>query len=285
MTQRHNNVRRTVAITGGARGIGRATGEAFLRAGAKVAIGDIDADLAERTALELSRATGGHVCGLPVDVTNRESFAAFLDRAEAQLGLLDTLVNNAGIMPTGLFSEEDNAMTDRMIAINLAGVLTGSKLAVHRFSGRPSRIVNIASLAGVSAHRGVATYCATKHAVLGFSEALRLELQGSGISVTVVLPGIVRTELSAGSSTPQWARPVTEVGPEDVARAIVEAVMRGRDKVVVPRVLGGMLRVMGLLPDRLRQRLERIAHLDTAFTDVDPVVRACYHDRITRVSQ
>lgn len=280
MMRRYHNIHRIVAVTGGARGIGRATAKAFAGAGARVAIGDLDGDLAAHVAHEISRATGGQVCGLPLDVTDRPAFTDFLDAAESRLGPLDTLVNNAGIMPTGLFSDEDDTMTDLMVAINLAGVLNGSKLAVRRFSGRTGRIVNIASLAGISAHRGVATYCGTKHAVVGFSDSLRLELRDSGIGVTLVLPGLVRTDLSAGSGTPLWVRPVSEVDPEDVASAVVDAVVRGRDKVVVPRSLGVLLGAVQLLPTRARSRLERLAHLDAAFTATDSEARARYHGRI-----
>ena len=97
---------KVVAITGGARGIGRCTAEAFLRRGAKVVIGDVNVELCEKTAAELAAAEGAEIAGLHVDVTDRESFAAFLDRAEELFGPLDVLVNNAGIMPTGLFLDE-----------------------------------------------------------------------------------------------------------------------------------------------------------------------------------
>lgn len=266
---------KVVVVTGGARGIGRATGLAFLRAGAKVALGDVDSAHVQRTAAELAALTGGQVCGLALDVTSRLSFAAFLDEAESHWGPADIVINNAGIMPTGLFVDEDDAMTDRMLDINLRGVIIGSKLAVDRFAGRGGHIVNIASLAAVSAYPGVATYCATKHAVLGFTEALQRELPEIG--VTLVLPGVVRTELSAGNALPGWARPLAEVDAEDVADAIVAAVRDGRRKVAVPKALGVVLTV---LPGRARLRLERMAHFDTAFTDVDPQARERYHLRI-----
>ncbi|MEV0669719.1 SDR family oxidoreductase [Mycobacterium sp. NPDC050441] len=281
MTKSDSDIRcRVVAITGGARGIGRATGAAFLRAGARVALGDIDAALVEETAAELGEATGGVVCGLPLDVTDRTSFAGFLDAAEERLGRLDALVNNAGIMPTGSFTEETDGMTDRMVAINLCGVLHGSKLAANRMAGRGGHIVNVASLAGVSAFPGLATYCATKHAVVGFSETLHLELAADGIGVTAVLPGVVHTELSAGHSTPKWVRPIAEVEPEDVAAAIVAAVGSHRTTVAVPRALGAMIKIASGLPDWVRHRLSHAAHFDTAFTHVDPGAREAYHRRL-----
>ena len=269
-----------VAVTGGARGIGRATGEAFLRAGAKVALGDVDFELVEKAAAELAESTGGDVCGLALDVTDRAAFARFLDETETRLGPLDVLVNNAGIMPTGLFADEDDAMTDRMLGINLCGVLHGSKLAAARLADRGGHIINIASVAGASAHPGLATYCATKHAVLGFSEAVHLELAEAGIGVTAVLPGVVHTELSAGHGAPRWTRLLTDVEPSDVAAAVVGVVGTRRTRVVVPRRLGVMLKTMALLPDRARHRIAHAAHLDAAFTNVDPQVRERYHRRI-----
>ncbi len=118
----------TAAITGAARGIGRATAEAFLRQGMKVAIGDVDAEAARQTAADL----GPSAVALPLDVTDRESFSQFIDEAERQLGPLDVLVNNAGIMPLGRFVDEDDATALRMIDINVHGVIFGMKLALPR---------------------------------------------------------------------------------------------------------------------------------------------------------
>src|SRR5947209_1246819 len=119
-----------VAITGAARGIGRATAAALIAQGARVGIGDIDAALAERTAAEL----GGGTAGLALDVTDRDSFATFLDEVEARLGPLDVLINNAGIMPIGRFVEETDQTAQRMVDINLHGVIFGCKLALERFA-------------------------------------------------------------------------------------------------------------------------------------------------------
>ena len=146
------NVRdKNVAITGGARGIGRATAAAFATAGAKVAIGDLDVELAETAAIDIGNATGAQVVGLPLDVTRQPSFEQFVDDAEAALGPIDVLINNAGIMPTGLFIDEEPSATDQIIDINLRGVITGSRLAARRFADRGGGvIINVASLAGVT---------------------------------------------------------------------------------------------------------------------------------------
>ena len=167
-----------VAITGGARGIGRATATALIAQGARVAIGDIDV-AAGREDRVASSAPGR--IGLPLDVTDRDSFAGFLDEVERQLGPLDVLVNNAGIMPIGPFVEGDRRCARRLVDINIHGVILGSKLAVERFMPRGrGHIVQLASIAGKGGFPGGATYCATKHAVVGLTEALRAELRGTG---------------------------------------------------------------------------------------------------------
>src|SRR5437763_1647083 len=148
-----------VAITGGARGIGRATAAALTAQEARVAIGDIDAPLAEKTASELGAGT----IGLRLDVTDRESFAGFLDEVERQLGPLDVLVNNAGIMPVGPFETETDESARRLVDINVHGVILGCKLAVERFKPRGrGHIVQLASIAGKGGFPGGVPYCATK---------------------------------------------------------------------------------------------------------------------------
>src|SRR5690242_11177795 len=186
---------KVVAITGGARGIGKATAKALVAKGSRVAIGDLDLELAEKTAAEL----GGGTVALPLDVTDRSSFAHFLDEAERQLGPVDAVVNNAGIMPVTPFEEESEESIHRQVDINLHGVITGTQLAIKRLRPRGGGyIVNIASQAGKSGVPGIATYSGTKHAVVGISEAVRTELRGSGVEVLCVMPTVVNTELTSG---------------------------------------------------------------------------------------
>ena len=123
---------RVVAITGAARGIGRATAVALARERAVVAIGDIDLDLAQRTADEI----GQRVAAFGVDVTDRASFEAFLAAVEERLGPVDVLVNNAGIMTLGPFVEETDAAARRQVDVNVHGVLVGMKVALPRFTAR-----------------------------------------------------------------------------------------------------------------------------------------------------
>jgi len=265
-----------VAITGGGRGIGRATAAALIAQGSRVAIGDIEAQLAEQTAQELGSGT----VGLPLDVTDRASFAAFLDEAERRLGPLDVLINNAGIMPVGPFLEETDATAKRMVDINVHGVIFGSKLALERFVARGrGHLVNIASIAGKTGTPHLATYCATKHAVVGLSEALRQELAGTGVEVTVVMPVGANTELYSGL---QQLRGVKTPEPEDVAEAIVEALQTGRYEVYVPKRMNATIRLSALLSTRVRDAVAKAMGGNVAVMHPDHAARAAYEERMER---
>jgi NADP-dependent 3-hydroxy acid dehydrogenase YdfG len=264
---------KVVAITGGARGIGKATAIALVGKGCRVAIGDLDPELAEQTAASL----GGGTIALQLDVTDRESFSAFLDESERQLGPIDVLNNNAGIMPLGRFADEDDATARRMIDINLHGVIFGTKLALARMEPRNSgHIVNIASQAGKAGFPGGATYCATKHAVVGLSEAVRAELDGTAIEVSCVMPAIVNTELASGLKE---ARGVKNLEPEEVADAIVDALETGRFEVWVPRSTQHIATVMNLVPRRGREAIARFLKADKVLAEADPAARAGYEQR------
>jgi NADP-dependent 3-hydroxy acid dehydrogenase YdfG len=265
------------AITGAARGIGRATAQAFLREGMKVAIGDLDFATAQQTAKELGHGT----VALPLDVTQRASVKEFLDGVEAQLGPIDVLVNNAGIMQVGhTIWEEDDATTQRMIDINVNGVMYGVKEIVPRMLARGrGHVVNIASTAGKGGFPGGGTYCGTKHYVVGLSEALRAELRDTGIEVSCVMPVVVNTELAAGLVE---TRGVKQVQPEDVAGEIVSALREARFDVYVPRSVAGITKVMNLLPRSGREAMSRALKADQVLAQIDTGKRAAYELRVSR---
>ena len=153
--QRRSLNGKVVAITGGARGIGKATATALVRNGCRVAIGDLELELAEQTAAGL----GGGTIALPLDVTDRGSFAKFLDETERQLGPVDVVINNAGIMPVTALVDESDASIKRQLDINIYGVIVGTQLGIERMRPRGGgHIVNIASQAGKTALPGIATY-------------------------------------------------------------------------------------------------------------------------------
>jgi short-subunit dehydrogenase len=264
---------KVAVVTGGGRGIGKALAVAFASEGCRVAIGDVDSASAEATAAEL----GGETLGLPLDVTYRPGFTAFLDEVERRLGPIDVLVNNAGIMPVGPLDEEEDATAIRLIEINLHAVIHGTKEAMRRMKPRGTgHIVNVASSAGKTGFPNLATYCATKHGVVGLSEAVRAELRGSGVEISVVMPGIVKTELSTGLVETLAFKSSTA---EQVADAVVEAIAFARFDVFVPKSIGPTWAAFNLVPRRAREAIGRALKLDRALRDADRGARAAYEAR------
>ena len=264
---------KVIAITGGARGIGKTTARALVRKGCRVAIGDLDVALAEKTAEEL----GGGTVALPLDVTDRASFASFLNAVEGELGPIDVLTNNAGIMPVTAFAEESDDSIRRQIEINVYGLVTGTQLAIERMQPRGSgHIVNIASSAGKAGVPGIATYSGTKHAVVGFTEAVRAELRGSGIEFSCVMPVTVNTALTEGVSDTLG---VKKVEPEDVASEIVDALEVPRFDVFIPRSLKYTIAGGALLPRRWREAIARLMGIDKIMTGVPKSARQAYEER------
>jgi NAD(P)-dependent dehydrogenase (short-subunit alcohol dehydrogenase family) len=264
---------KVVAITGGGRGIGRATALALAREGARVAVGDLDREAADRVAAEI----GSRALGLALDVTDHAGFTAFLDEVEQRLGPLDVLVNNAGIMPVAPLVEESPESVARQLEINLHAVIHGTQDAMRRMvPRRGGHIVQLASLAGRSGFPNLATYCATKHGVVGLSEAVWLELRGTGVQISVVMPGIVRTELATGMSD---VRGVKTLAPEDVADAILGALRRPRFDVYVPRSTRPLVQLGAVIPRRLRLAVVRALKADQAAAHTDARERAAYEAR------
>jgi NADP-dependent 3-hydroxy acid dehydrogenase YdfG len=264
---------KVVAITGGARGIGRATAAALIAQGARISIGDIDEQMVATSAQELGSGT----VGLGLDVTDRASFENFVKETERQLGPLDVLINNAGIMPIGPFVSESDATAARMVDINLHGVIFGSKIALERFLPRGrGHLVNIASVAGKAGFPGGATYCATKHAVVGLSEAIRAEVRKTDIDVSIVMPVVVNTELGSGL---QKSRGVKVVEPVDVANAIVEALQTGRTDVFVPKSVKGLFRFMYVVPRSVADFTTKVLKGDQVLVNPDHMLRSAYEQR------
>jgi NADP-dependent 3-hydroxy acid dehydrogenase YdfG len=256
-----------VAVTGGARGIGLATARAFAAAGARVAIGDVDADLAAGVGAEIGAS--GH----PLDVRDRASFEAFL----AAVGPIDVLVNNAGVAPAGRFVDTDPALIDLVVDVNLRGVVNGMRLALPgMIERRRGLVVNIASLAGRVPLPGAAMYGATKHAVVGLTAAVRAELRGSGVSVSAVLPTFARTELISGLRLAA----LPKVDAEQVAAAVVRVAGRRRPPgtVTVPRWMTAAGAFHATLPPRLRDGFASMAL--RAERTVDPAAREGYERRV-----
>jgi NAD(P)-dependent dehydrogenase (short-subunit alcohol dehydrogenase family) len=273
MTNRSEILRgKVIAITGGARGIGFATASALVALGAKVAIGDVDETAVKQSGVDID------VFAEMVDVTDLGSFTAFLDDVESELGPLDVLVNNAGIMPVGLLVDEPDVVTRRMLDINVYGVIVGTKLAAQRMIPRGAgHVINVASLAGETYTPGLATYCASKSAVLSFTDAVRVENRKSGVHFSSVLPSVVNTELTSGTS---GIRGIRNAEPSDIAKAIVGLIVEPRPKVRVTRLAGALIGAQKFLPRVVSEELNRWFGGEHIFTDkVDNTARKAYEDR------
>ncbi|HZC11846.1 MAG TPA: SDR family oxidoreductase [Mycobacterium sp.] len=264
---------KVVAITGGARGIGLATATVLQGLGAVVAIGDID-----RSAIKETGSRLGLKVGRRLDVTDRRSFADFLDHVEDQLGPVDVLVNNAGVIAVGSAVDEADAITRRVLDVNIYGVILGTKLAAQRMLPRGhGHIVNIGSLGSVLPAEGVATYCATKHAVLGYTDSVRLENRGSGVHFSAILPTLVNTEMIAGVG---HGKGIKNAEADDVARAVAGVIAKPKAHVFVPRSIGVAVAARRFLPQRVMEATGRAVGTSSVFaSDVDVEKRAAYARR------
>jgi 3-oxoacyl-[acyl-carrier protein] reductase len=206
----------TVFITGGSRGIGYATARAFLARGARVAI--CARDSARLAAAERSLGCHGEVLTLAADVRDAPGLARGIDVIGAQLGHIDVLVNSAGVLWTGRFADEDFASMAAVIDTNVAGVLHATRAVLPSMLARARGvIINVASGAGLNGFEELAVYCASKFAVVGFTESLDLEVRDRGIRVYAICPGSVQTDMLRQYSTEARGMP-----PEVVAERIVD---------------------------------------------------------------
>ena len=272
--QRRSLSGKVVAITGGARGIGKATATALVRKGCRVAIGDLDLALAEQTAAGL----GGGTIALPLDVTDRASFAAFLDEAERQLGPLD-VVDQQRRDHAGDAVRRGDRRLDPPPARHQPATASSSAP-----SWRSSGCARAAAATSSTSPRrpakagfpGIATYSATKHAVVGLSEAVRAELRGSGVEIACVMPTVVNTELTAGVGQ-RWVKPVEA---EDVANEIVDALevaaLRRLRAARQRRPLQGRAPCCRAAPARRSAALMKV---DKLMTEVDHGARRAYEER------
>jgi NAD(P)-dependent dehydrogenase (short-subunit alcohol dehydrogenase family) len=269
----------TVAITGGARGIGLATARAVLDAGGRVAIGDIDESAVKRAGERL----GGRCLALQLDVTDPVSFEGFVDLVEREQGPIGVLHNNAGIMPIGPFLEETAATAQRQMDINVLGCIIGMKAVLPRMLERGSgHVINTASVAGRAPVPGGLTYAASKAAVVSMTESARVEFGGRGISFTCLMPSFTNTELITGTA---GTKLIKTVEPEDVAAAVCAVIRDPRPDVYVPRIMGPLLRAQPLLGRRLRDAANRALGADRAFLQIDESTRGAYEQRIAPAEQ
>ncbi len=220
---------KVAAITGASSGIGEATALALVAEGAKVSLG---ARREDRIAELAERLNAGRAIAIQTDVTDEGQARAFIERTKEELGRLDFLINNAGVMLLGPVAGADTEHWRRMIEVNLLGLLYCTHAALPIMGEQGSgHIVNVSSVAGRSANMGSAVYNMTKFGVTGFSEALRQEVLHAGVRVTIVEPGFVDTELQGHNELPVVTEAIDRMRDQmgkvleakDIAGAIVNA--------------------------------------------------------------
>jgi NAD(P)-dependent dehydrogenase (short-subunit alcohol dehydrogenase family) len=212
---------RVAVVTGAANGIGFATSEALAAEGMRVVLADID-PLGLDEAVEGLRATGAEVEGVVVDVRDQSSVEALAAAAIDRFGAINVAVNNAGIVNRGFSWELSLEDWERVIAVDLWGVIHGVRSFVPRLlaTGEEGHVVNVSSLAAVTALTRLAPYTVAKHGVLGLSDVLRAELEelGAPIGVSVVMPGMTKTKMVPIGTTPASV----------VAANVIDAIRRRR---------------------------------------------------------
>ncbi len=218
---------KTAIVTGGSRGIGRAIAEVLALRGANIVIADINLDLAQKTAIEISTSSGQKVISLPVNVASLESCVEMVDKTITEFSKIDILVNNAGVTRDNLIMRMDEQDFEFVIDINLKGVWNCSKAVIRSMmKQRSGRIVNISSVSGLAGQAGQTNYSASKAGVIGLTKALAREVASRNITVNAVAPGFIPTALT--SELPEELKDamikLTPLGrwgkPEEVAYAV-----------------------------------------------------------------
>lgn len=231
----HNNIAgKIVVITGASSGLGEATARHLSALGATVVLGARRVERIDALAAELV-AAGGAALALATDVTDSAQVQRLVDIAIHTYGHLDVIINNAGLMPHSPLDRLKIADWDRMIDVNIKGVLYGIAAALPHMQQRKSgHIINVSSVAGHKVRPGSAVYAATKHAVLALSEGLRQEVKPYNIRTTVISPGAVATELPNSVTEADIAANVRKIyemaiPPESFARAVAYAIEQPDD--------------------------------------------------------
>jgi len=214
-------------VTGGAQGIGKAVAETLARCGADVVVADLQMEKAKATAQEIADGTGNRAVAIQVDVADSESAKAMIDATIAEFERVDILVNNAGITRDNLIMRMSETEFDLVININLKGAFNCTKAVIRRMmKQRAGRIINMASVSGVTGQAGQTNYSSSKAGLIGFTKALAKEVGSRGITVNAIAPGFIETALTVDlpEEVKEMGIKLTPLGrfgqPQDVANAV-----------------------------------------------------------------
>lgn len=265
-------------VTGAGSGIGRALALELAKRGARLALSDVSEAVLAETA-QRARALGARVHTARLDVSDRDAFFAYARVVVDELGVVHQLYNNAGVASSGTVIESDWSEYERVLGINLFGVIHGTQAFLpHLVASGDGHVVNISSLNGFMAQSGLSAYSASKFGVRGFTEALRAEVLAAGqpVRVTVVHPGGVRTSIATSAlehakasghqvSTAEEAQQrrynekLLRMPPEQAARIVVDGVEAGSPRVLVGRDAKVVDAVVRLVPRHYPALVARLA--------------------------
>lgn len=229
---------KVVLVTGAGRGMGELHARNFAKEGARVVLTDVDEGAVKRAA-QYIRDQGGEAHAYLADISDRSACFALERSVTSEVGPVDVLINNAGIVESGLVMDMSEASIRRIVDVNLLGQIWMMQAFMPAMLSRKSgHVVNICSYAGKLGAAYLATYCATKFALIGFTDSLRQEIHRKGVTLTIVNPGYIKTGMFEGSKVPKLTR---WQDPQKVADALLEGVKRDRFEVFWPRWLGHLV--------------------------------------------
>lgn len=244
-----SDIQRTIVVTGGSKGIGRAICRVFAAPGVGVYFNFNSLETTGRETAEEIRAAGGIPKGLQVDVSSKSEVADFFKTVSDETGRIDVLINNAGIAKDALLLRMKEKDWDDVIRVNLKGTFNCTKAAARiMLKQRYGRIINIASIAGVAGNAGQANYAASKAGVIGLTKSVAKELGSRGITVNAIAPGFIKTDMTSGLPKTVTSEIVSQIPlgragtPEDIAGVAYFLASREADYITgqVFHVNGGM---------------------------------------------
>lgn len=264
-------------VTGGASGLGLAMVRAFAAAGMKVVVADVEQAALDAVIAEFA-PSNADLLAVRVDVTDRAAMAAAADQAEAAFGRVHVLCNNAGVGVGGSIETMSYADWDWVLKVNLDGVVNGVQTFLPRMlaHGEGGHIVNTASMAGHVGAPGLSVYNTSKFAVVGLSESMRQDLAPRGIGVSVLCPGVVRTNIFSSGRN----RPATLAAETDTAGAVLAHDVEGADRTArIQSLLDG-----GLDPALVGEMVVHAIQTDECYIFTHPELGAASAARATQIA-